>query len=1451
MNSDYGDTVDLNRCFLEWKKDSESDPEVWARFRISDGTFEWADILKRRRIAVLAEGGSGKSTEFQQQARAQASRANDAWYLTVQRVAEDGIEGSLPLTERVRFRDWRASKRPGWFFVDSVDEARLNRVRFEKALDRIAEGIAGAEGRAHVIISSRHTDWESERDLARLNEALPIPPEQESTSPPSPDELLKRILHNERPKEDDSKKKEAAWVVIMMPLDKESVRRFAEQRVIPDVDEFIEQVEEEDLWQFARRPLDLDWLVGYWRQNRRLGSLAEMLHTSLRERLREVDPQRDRLGALDATRAMAALERIGAALVFGRATTVAIPDGQMDLDGGEGALKIQDILPDYSGPERADLLIRPVFDPATFGRTRLHNDNLGVVRAYLAAQWLLRLRRDNLSNRELFSLLFGDTYGEKVIIPSVRETAAWLSLWDRDVGREVAQREPWVLLTGGDPGSLPTETRRTVLFELARRMVHEGFLTPVLDADSLKRFASPDLADTVRMLWVAHPDHRELRSLLLRLILLGRINACEDLVAELAFGAATERRFQMLSGKALLVIADEPTKRRYGEHVLAHLSELPNVVIWDAVEALFPTLLTPEELLTITNGTDVTDSDGGLGFEWQGPDLVKRLTSQPAIESLLEGLLAQLGGRPGNIGKLPEKREEAYGPAIGALACKLLQLSAPDEAPALAIVAAMRLAGVQRSTMTPWKAVRELPGLLLKTSNRRRVAFWEAARYLGDHSALHRALDETYQMRILGWSPGLTPEDLDWLLVDGPERPVTNEKRLAVHAALEIAHHAGSEAIVSRIRDVAMTDPEMRAAFEAATAPRSRSPEHLASEAELNEAIRGNAVAQAERDQGWIDLLAGLRADAAQLRRLLTPSEKGADPRLLSLWQLLSGADRGNRFAIDSLAAIEPILGAELEQELRRALIGFWRQWTPRLASTRAPSERNQINTLDCIGITGITLEAKADAAWAGRLDSAEASKAAAYATIELAGFPAWFPALTRAHPREVEVILVQEVRAQISDDPSVSHHKVLQDIAYADDEVKRLMASALLTELRTRADIPHTALEFLLDVVSENLPSAERPELLRVSLERFSSSDSLATAALYIGAVFSIDSDRATEALDVRLDRLSPEEQKELVERVLPLLFGDRASSKAKNPMELTFSCLVRLVKAAYATVKVSEDRQHESGTAYSPDRRDRAEWARNAAFKTLVETPGRATYETLHKLAEVPGFPIPRERLASIALDRAAADAEHAVWQPGDAKAFEETREAAPRTTLDLQRLALSRFADFQDDLLTSDFAQGKTVNGLADENAVQGWIADRLDLKRGSSYSVERESRVVEEKEPDIRLRAKASPATLPIEVKLTDRWTLKELEDALVTQLCGKYLQAKDARHGILLIVHRKAREKGWKLTGTGAYLTFEHMVAHLKHIAREISAADSTGPQPEIAVLDVSFVGTESAETDVP
>jgi hypothetical protein len=212
---------------------------------------------------------------------------------------------------------------------------------------------------------------------------------------------------------------------------------------------------------------------------------------------------------------------------------------------------------------------------------------------------------------------------------------------------------------------------------------------------------------------------------------------------------------------------------------------------------------------------------------------------------------------------------------------------------------------------------------------------------------------------------------------------------------------------------------------------------------------------------------------------------------------------------------------------------------------------------------------------------------------------------------------------------------------------------------------------------------------------------------------------------------------------------------------------------------------------------------------------------------------------------MERAAADAESEPWCRDDAMQFERSHESAPRTPLDLQRLVLSRLADIQDTLASSDFSQAETLRLQPDENAVQKWVADRLDLLKGTSYSVERESRVIDEKEPDVRLRAKQSHATMPIEIKLTDRWSLADLEAALVTQLCGKYLRATDARHGVLLLVHRQPRSDGWRRVGSGACLDFKQLIDHLMQLAAGIAGRDPAAPQPEIAVLDVS--GLAAAE----
>ena len=91
-----------------------------------------------------------------------------------------------------------------WFFIDLVDEAKLDGIRLDQACRELAAGVHGAEARSSIILSGRLTDWEFKRDLRRLNEELPIVTEKISPAPLTGDELVLRVIHNEVPEEPKS-----------------------------------------------------------------------------------------------------------------------------------------------------------------------------------------------------------------------------------------------------------------------------------------------------------------------------------------------------------------------------------------------------------------------------------------------------------------------------------------------------------------------------------------------------------------------------------------------------------------------------------------------------------------------------------------------------------------------------------------------------------------------------------------------------------------------------------------------------------------------------------------------------------------------------------------------------------------------------------------------------------------------------------------------------------------------------------------------------------------------------------------------------------------------------------------------------------------------------------------------------------------------------------------------
>jgi hypothetical protein len=636
----------------------------------------------------------------------------------------------------------------------------------------------------------------------------------------------------------------------------------------------------------------------------------------------------------------------------------------------------------------------------------------------------------------------------------------------------------------------------------------------------------------------------------------------------------------------------------------------------------------------------------------------------------------------------------------------------------------------------------------------------------------------------------------------------------------------------------------MTAALDSWIKPPPKPAEYVQSEKRHEEMQRRNAVERAAQDKSWVDFAAKLRADPTMMRKLRPTTPQGVDGKLFDLWNLLRQvADTDHRHAIESVEPLKPMIGVEATEGFRVGLIAHWRAWSPWLRSTRKNEELNEIRSLDSMGIAGITLEAIGSSGWAAGLSDDDVRRAAGYATLELNGFPSWMTDLARARPNVVRAVLSNEIEAELgpADGPQFG---ILLDLARGDAAVAELMAPFVLAELEKRPAIATTFLSPVIDIIVRGLPT-ERERLKALAIERFCSATDPGVYSHYIRAVFGVDGAAATDAVFAKLDTLKPAAQPAFVQLMLPHVFGRQFSDDVPNIVNLPLSSLERLIRLAFASIRVEDDNVHPDGGLFSPDGRDDAENARNAAFNRLVNTPGRASFDAILRLAKVAGFPISEARLSELAKERAAKDSESATWKPSEVFEFEQTAETQPQTARDLLMVARRRLADMQYDLLHDDFQQGETLAGLGNERAVQKWIADRLQLKQGGSYSVDREVHVAEEKEPDLRLRAKATDASVPLEVKVAETWTLPQLEAALTTQLCDQYLRAREGRHGILLLVHQKPRPRGW--TRKSKRLSFDAVVARLRTMAAKIAGSASDAPQPEVAVLDVSSFAKKAAK----
>jgi hypothetical protein len=270
--------IQLQRTFSVAKEMSDDavdyDYEIYQAFRnLPNEHRTWEDLLEHQVVVVLGEAGIGKTTEFRDRASRLTQEGQAAFFVPLNAALDKDLLNDRLAENPFNLETWLANNEPGYFFLDAVDEARLQAHQdLDSALRNIVRLVRQGLGRARFILSSRITDWYT----------------------PGVKEIVQQVICGAVQRQIDGNEEVHPAEFTIDPLSSAEAKRLARHFGIADVDTFWQSVEIGGYKFMASRPLDLKWMTDFWKAKGRFGSLTEMMEESIWRRLRETNPNHER-----------------------------------------------------------------------------------------------------------------------------------------------------------------------------------------------------------------------------------------------------------------------------------------------------------------------------------------------------------------------------------------------------------------------------------------------------------------------------------------------------------------------------------------------------------------------------------------------------------------------------------------------------------------------------------------------------------------------------------------------------------------------------------------------------------------------------------------------------------------------------------------------------------------------------------------------------------------------------------------------------------------------------------------------------------------------------------------------------------------------------------------------------------------------------------------------------
>ena len=702
------------------------------RFQALDSTYRakletWSDLLAERYVVVLGEGGMGKTTEFRAQAEKRRQAGDFSFFCELIRLASRSFEQALDPCDQYLIAQWRTSAREAFFFIDSLDEAKLRGNSLLDALDSLRGGLGGDWPRARLIISSRDSDW-----------------------------LLSDCHHLERAIGPDG----SVRVVQLAPLDRGQFEKLALRVGVTDFPALWQAIQDQAAQDFTARPVDASWLAEYWAEKGQIVDLTDLIESNLEKRSRE-RPDRAPFSTLPPMTALRGARALAGLALLEQRWSFLVPGSELDLERRSESIDPVQVMDDWEQKDVQALLRLPLFDEGSYGRVRLHHR---IVHEYLVARWIDELLDHGWPYHELERLMFRGSALGTVVPAHLQAVAAWLAASRSELADRLSKEAPEVLLFHGDPSRLSETTRRAALHALIQGYANRGYLRLWFRDAALRRFACPSLAPLVseHLSNRAHPQ--ELRTTLLQLVEHG-LTSCVEQALKIACAGDEPKE---LRASAIEAVASAGSPSHHQELLAALPADSAPKLVAAAMKALYPKHLGISELvdLALRASSPGDLSSNEVTWTW------KRFLGVASRKEHYD-LLAALNAKLAEL-LLPEKsRPDLWGfELLAETIVHILSAHVAPEADVFAPELEQALELLRRASSEPWyfRADAQVDSALKKLPLLRRRLFWLAVT-VRSHGSIHLETWRNLPYRRELWES--SSSDIEWLRDDAlGERPL-------------------------------------------------------------------------------------------------------------------------------------------------------------------------------------------------------------------------------------------------------------------------------------------------------------------------------------------------------------------------------------------------------------------------------------------------------------------------------------------------------------------------------------------------------------------------------------------------------------------------------------------------------------------------------------------------------